>query len=173
MTDPLASGGLGGGPSPSGQIARDMARRGLFLMPVVFVVAMVVFDTSVAISMTYAMAIVLLNFLASAYLLAWAARISLGLVPSVALGGYAMRLALVFVAVWLVRETSWVRMVPLGLTIISTHLGLLVWELRYISASFTHPGLKPTSSSSSVRKSRPAAGYQPDHLDNKLKPVTD
>ena len=26
-----------------------------------------------------------------------------------------------------------------------THLGLLIWELRYISGSYAYPGLKPTS----------------------------
>jgi hypothetical protein len=36
-----------------------------------------------------------------------------------------------------------VELVPLGLTIIITHLGLLFWELRHISSSLAFPGLKP------------------------------
>jgi len=33
--------------------------------------------------------------------------------------------------------------VPLALTIGVTHLGLLIWETRYVSASLAYPGLKP------------------------------
>ena len=131
------------GPAPGAEIARDMVRRGVLLMPFVVTASALIGGVNVAISVGYGMLIVMINFLASAYLLVWAARISLGLVASVALGGYVMRLALVFMAVWLVKDTSWVRMIPLGITIIATHLGLLVWELRYVSASFAHPGLKP------------------------------
>ena len=34
---------------------------------------------------------------------------------------------------------------PLGLTLIVTHLGLLIWETRHVSASLAYPGLKPTA----------------------------
>jgi len=36
-----------------------------------------------------------------------------------------------------------VEMVPLGLTLVATHLGLLIWEARYVSLSLAFPGLKP------------------------------
>jgi hypothetical protein len=160
--DPMASIGAPSlGPSPAAAIAKDMVKRGLVVLPVAMAVAALIGDRNDALSVGYGMVIIMANFLLSAYLLAGAARISLGLVPSVALGGYVMRLALVFVAVWLIRETSWVRMIPLGLTIIATHLGLLVWELRHVSATFAHPGLKPTSGSRLGSRSRPAAGYRP------------
>ena len=140
-----------------------MARRGLLILPFVVGIAWLVADANVAGSIAYGMIIVLINFLLSAYLLAWAARIALGLVASVALGGYVMRLALIFMAVWVVRDTPWVRMIPLGITIIATHLGLLVWELRYVSATVAHPGLKPTGGGGLLgRGSRPAAGYRTD-----------
>ncbi|MDH3300155.1 MAG: ATP synthase subunit I [Acidimicrobiia bacterium] len=170
--------------APAAEVARDMARRGLLVMPIVFAAVAVIGGLSAATSVAYAMAIVLVNFLLSAYLLRWAARISLGLVASVALGGYVMRLALIFMAVWIVRDAPWIRMIPLGIAIIATHLGLLVWELRHVSASFAHPGLKPTSKSkndrgaSSVERgswarrqpwmrgtdSRPAVGYNPERI---------
>lgn len=153
--------------APGTEVARDMARRGLMVMPLVMAVAWLVASGPVALSIGYAMSIVLVNFLLSAYLLKWAASISLGVVPSAALGGYAMRLGLIFVAVWTIRDMSWVRMIPLGITIIATHLGLLAWELRYISASFAHPGLKPSPAAGAATRrrrgkaSRPAAGYRP------------
>jgi hypothetical protein len=59
--------------------------------------------------------------------------------------GYLIRLGLIAVAVLLVKDASWVSLVPLGLTIIVTHLGLLVWELRYVAASLAFPGLKPAT----------------------------
>ncbi len=152
------------GPSPAAQIAKDLVRRGLLVMPIAMAGAALIGDRNDALSVGYAMLIVLANFLASAYLLAGAARISLGLVASVALGGYVMRLALVFMAVWLVKDTAWVRMIPLGITIIVTHLGLLVWELRHVSATFAHPGLKPTADRKAGRRSRPAAGYRPQRM---------
>lgn len=140
---------------PATQVARDMVRRGLPLIPVGIIIGAVIDGFAGSASIVYGMALVMVNFVLSAYLLAWAARISIALVASIALGSYVMRLGLIFAAVWIVKDASWVRMVPLGITIIVTHLGLLVWELRYVSASFAHPGLKPQSGGS-----RSAAGYR-------------
>ena len=83
------------------------------------------------------MALVIANFAASAALQAWAARISYGLVAGVALFGFLVRLALV------VGGQSWAAEVPLGLTLVVGHLGLLVWECKFVSASLAFPGLKP------------------------------
>ena len=33
---------------------------------------------------------------------------------------------------------------PLGATLVVSHLGLLLWETRYVSASLAFPGLKPS-----------------------------
>jgi putative NIF3 family GTP cyclohydrolase 1 type 2 len=49
------------------------------------------------------------------------------------------------VAVLVVRDAGWFAAVPLGLTLIVTHLGLLFWELKYVSASLAFPGLKPSN----------------------------
>lgn len=155
-------------PSPGAAVARDMVRRGAAVLPIVVGIAALVSDLPTAASIGYGMVVVMGNLLLSAYLLAGAARISLGLVPSVALGGYVLRLALVFMAVWLIRDTSWVRMIPLGITIIVTHLGLLVWELRHVSASFAHPGLKPVGGNGDRRRSKPAAGYRPERMASRM-----
>jgi hypothetical protein len=58
--------------------------------------------------------------------------------------GYLARLGLIFLAVLLVRDASWISLAALGTTIIVTHLGLLLWELKYVALSLAHPGLKPT-----------------------------
>ena len=53
------------------------------------------------------------------------------------------RQGLILAAILLVRDASWVELAPLGITIIVAHLGLLFWEMRYISASLAFPALKP------------------------------
>ena len=42
-----------------------------------------------------------------------------------------------------VRNQPWIDLVALGVTVLVTHLGLLFWELRYVSGSMAFPGLKP------------------------------
>ena len=71
----------------------------------------------------------LANFAAPPGSLGWAARISYGLLAGVALFGYLVRISLVFASVWLVKDASWVEPVPLGLTLVIAHLGLLFWEI--------------------------------------------
>jgi hypothetical protein len=56
-----------------------------------------------------------------------------------------LRLGLIALAVMLVRNESWVDLMALGLTLIVMHLGLLFWEMRYVSATLAFPGLRPTS----------------------------
>jgi hypothetical protein len=50
-----------------------------------------------------------------------------------------------------VQDAGWVEPTALGLTLVVTHLGLLVWELRFVSISLAHPGLRPTSKETSSR----------------------
>jgi len=86
---------------------------------------------------------VLVNFLLAAGLIAGASRISLGLVMAATLFGYLIRLGLIMLAVLLVRDASWISLPALGATIIVTHLGLLVWELKYVAISLAHAGVRP------------------------------
>jgi hypothetical protein len=71
-----------------------------------------------------------------------------------AMFGYIARLALITVAVIAVHNQWWVEIVPLGLTLIVTHLGLLLWETRYVSVSLAFPGLKPRVTKISEQKGR-------------------
>jgi hypothetical protein len=79
----------------------------------------------------------------SAALLSWSARISLAVLMVVALAGFVARLALLTVIVLLVKDQAWVELVPLGLTLVVTHLGLLIWETRHVSASLAFPAVRP------------------------------
>ena len=139
------------GPSPAAEVALDMVKRGLVALPLGVMAGALLAGFNGAMSVAYGMALILVNLVLSAFLLGWASKISFAAVASAALGGYAMRLALIFFAVWIVKDMSWVAMLPLGITLIVTHLGLLVWELRHVSASMAHPGLKPKTSRTSSR----------------------
>ncbi|HET6950783.1 MAG TPA: ATP synthase subunit I [Acidimicrobiales bacterium] len=131
------------GPAPERQVAADMVRRALPAVPVVVLLAGLVWGVDGALSATYAAVIVAANFLLAAWVLGAAARVSYGLLMGAALFGYLVRLALIGLAVWAVKDAAWVEPLPLGLTLVVTHLGLLLWELRYVSASLAFPGLKP------------------------------
>lgn len=125
------------------QVVIDMARRAVPVLPVVIAVAWLGWGAAGAASAAYAVGLILVNFLFSAVLLETAARISLPLLMAAALGGFVVRLAMITAAVLLVKDQSWVELVPLSLTLVITHLGLLVWESRHVSASLAFPALKP------------------------------
>ena len=131
------------GPSPAYQVALDMLKRGAIVGPLLVAVGAAVWGGAGAGAVAYGLALVLLNFWLSAAIIAYAARISLALLMAGVMFGFLVRLGLIFVAVWLVRDAGWVDMFALGVTIIVTHLGLLAWELKYVSASLAYPGLKP------------------------------
>ncbi|MHB1139680.1 MAG: ATP synthase subunit I [Microthrixaceae bacterium] len=131
------------GPSPAMAVAVDLAKRSLWLVPVVVTVSAAFWGLDGVVSTTYAVAIVVVNFLLSAYLLAVTGRISAALMAGAALFGFLLRLGLIFLAVMLVRDQQWMELVPFAITLIATHLVLLFWEMRYVSASLAFPGLKP------------------------------
>ena len=132
------------GPAVEAQLAADMARRMLPVLPVVVLVAGLIWGVDGGLSAGFAVLLVLANLALSAVLLSRAARISLALLMGAALGGFVLRLVLLTAVVWAVKDQSWVEMVPLGLTLAITHVGLLIWETRHVSASLAFPALKPT-----------------------------
>jgi hypothetical protein len=123
-----------------------MAKRAMYAAPVAIVVFGLAFGVAGAISTAFAIALVLANFAMSAGLNAYAARISPPMLMASALFGFLIRLGLIFVVFFLVKDAEWMKVVPFGVTVLVAHLGLLFWEMRYISASLAFPGLKPTSS---------------------------
>jgi hypothetical protein len=131
------------GPAPEVSVSLDMVKRGLLAAPVLIAVCGVIWGADGAFSSAYAIALVLVNFGLSAAIIAWTGRISLAVMMGGVLFGYLFRLALIFVAVYAVRDAGWISLPALGASIIVTHLGLLVWELKYVAISLAHPGLKP------------------------------
>jgi len=132
------------GPAPEVSVTKDMVKRGLIVAPIVIAVCGFIWGMNGAYSAAYGIAIVLVNFGLAAGLVAMTARISLGLMMGAVLFGYLVRLGLILLAVLLVKDAGWISLPALGATIIVTHLGLLVWEMKYVALSLAHPGLKPT-----------------------------
>lgn len=134
------------GPAPETDIARDLVlRRALPILPAVLVLAALPWGLTGAISAGYALLLVCLNFLLAAGLMAWSARISLTLMMGVVLGGYILRLGLLVAAVVPFRHADWMQIIPFAITLGVSHLGLLLWELRYVAGSLAFPGLKPAT----------------------------
>jgi hypothetical protein len=131
------------GPSPAMAVAVDLARRSLWLLPVAVILSAAFWGIDGVLSTLYGLAIVVVNFLLSAWLLSVSGRISAAMMGAAAFFGFLLRLGLIMLAVLAVRNQPWVELVPLGLTLILTHLVLLFWELRHVSSSLAFPGLKP------------------------------
>ena len=140
------------GPSPEAEITRDIVKRGLIVAPLLIGASWLIWGSAGAWSSAYGLGLVLCNFMIAAGLVATTARISYALMMAATLFGYILRLGIIALAVMLVRNESWVDLMALGLTLIVTHLGLLFWEMRYVSASLAFPGLRPnlTASSDSI-----------------------
>ena len=126
-----------------GQIAGDLVRRLLIVSPAVLLVAGVVRGVDGLISAAIGLVLVGLNFLVAARLISYTARRSPGAVMGVVLGGYIVRIGLLFAIALALENVSWVDVPVLVLTIAIVHLALLTWEMRHVSLTLGFPGLKP------------------------------
>ncbi len=125
------------------KVTADMVKRGLWVAPAIIAVAAMIWGENGAWSAAFAVALVLVNFAVSALLISTTAKISLGLMMGATLFGYLIRLGLIMLAVLLVKDAGWISLPALGATIIVTHLGLLIWELKYVAISLAHSGIAP------------------------------
>ncbi len=137
-------------PEVERELAFDMLKRGLLFAPLVVILAGIPWGIEGVYSGALAVGVVFVNLVLAALGLSWAAKRSLNMIMVMALGGFAVRMGLVVAVLFAVRNTSWIDMTALGVTVLVTHLGLLVWELRYVSASLAFPGLKPTADKEAI-----------------------
>ena len=128
---------------PEKGIVVDMLRRGLKIVPAWLLISLLIWGVDGALSAAYGVALIFANFLTAALFLTWAARISPSALMFAALFGFLVRLGALTVAVIAVSKISFFAPVPLGITIIVSHLGLLVWETRYVALSLAYPGIGP------------------------------
>jgi|ETN01SMinimDraft_1059929.scaffolds.fasta_scaffold180934_1 hypothetical protein len=128
---------------PEKGIVADMVVRGIKIAPVWLIISWLVWGVDGVASAAYGLGLIFANFIAAAAFLTWAGRISAGALMFAALGGFIVRLGVLTLAVVAASKISVFAPVPLGITIIVSHLGLLVWETRYVSLSLAYPGLGP------------------------------
>jgi len=135
------------GPAPEAAIVRDIIKHGMYVAPLMIGLSALIWGVNGGWSSAYGLVIVLGNFAVAAWMVSYTAKISYALMMGATLFGYIFRLAVIAAAVFLVRNASWTELVPLCMTIVISHVGLLFWELRYVSLSLAFPGLKPKPNS--------------------------
>ena len=145
VSEPPAAAG-GATDAPERAVALDMARRSvLFAVPLLAGGALG-WGWHGVLSVGLALALVLVNFGLGAAAIGWGARIGAAALMAAALGGYVVRLGIVTAAVLPIRHHHWFELLPFAVSLIATHLGLLIVEARHVSASLAFPGLKPERS---------------------------
>ena len=78
-------------------------------------------------------ALVYANFATHGWSLAWASTISVGTVMAVALGGFALRLGIIVVAMFALNTLSWFSPVAFALSVVPATLLLLIYEAQLVS----------------------------------------
>lgn len=143
------------GPSgPESEVAFDMAKLGLIVGPVFFIVSVLIWGLGGLASSAIAMTLVVVNLLLGAWIIGRAAAVSPNLLMGAVLGGFVFRLMALSVIVLPIRGYSWFEVVPFALTLVGGHLGLLGWETQRVSMSLAYPGMPPKNATP-VTKARP------------------
>jgi hypothetical protein len=115
---------------------RELIRRVLpFGLPAVAIAygAGALVSNDAARSAAVGAAVVLANFLAFGLSAAWAARISPTVLAGVALGGFVVRLAAIFVAMVLLDRVSWFSPVAFAAALVPATVALLAFEAKVLS----------------------------------------
>jgi hypothetical protein len=130
-------------PAVERDIAFDLVRRGLFVAPVALGIGALIAGVDGIVSVAIALAIVTLNFLLAAFAVGWAANVSPQAIGAAAAVSYVVRLGAILVALFLLKDVSWIDLPVLGFTLVLTHVALLFWEMKRVSFSLASPGLRP------------------------------
>ena len=126
-----------------GEVARDLARRALLIAPLPIILGAVFAGVDGAVSAAIGLVLVAANFIVAARLVTWTAQRSPGAVMGVVLGGYIVRMAVLFGIALALGQLSFINLPVLVLTIAVVHLVLLAGETRHVSLSLASPGHKP------------------------------
>tara|TARA_B100000929_G_C15437483_1_gene396890 strand:- start:98 stop:568 length:471 start_codon:yes stop_codon:yes gene_type:complete len=132
-----------GSQAPEREIATDLFRRGLMVSPLLLALCLIFWGVNGLACGSIGLGLVLLNFLMGAWLIDWAVKISPQILMVAVLGGFVLRMGILTAVVLPIRNESWFEIIPFGGLLIFSHLGLLIWETRYVSATLAYPALKP------------------------------
>ena len=109
-------------------LAGHVARRAVWVAPVLIVFFGVVRGWEGAVASAIGIAVVIGNFLLSGWALSMAARISLAFYQAAALFGFFLRLVLITVSLLVLGSLTEVDRLALGLSVVVAYLVLLSWE---------------------------------------------
>lgn len=115
---------------------RELVRRALpFALPAVAIAygAGSLASGDAARSAAIGVVVVLANFVAHGLSLAWAARISPTALVGVGLGGFAVRLGAILLAMVLLNRLSWFSPVAFAAAVVPATVALLAFEAKMIS----------------------------------------
>jgi len=111
-----------------------MVRRALvpslLAVPAAFLIGLALGGPDAGASAAVGTAVVFANFAAHGLSLAWASTISIPAVHAVALGGFALRLAVVVAVMFALNTLDWFSPLAFGLAVVPATLLLLVYEAR-------------------------------------------
>ena len=124
-------------------IAVDLAKKGAIVAPIVVVALGVWRGPDAALGAALALAIVIVNFLASAAILGWTARQAPHALGGVAMLSFLGRLVVITILGAGIKQLDIVDFQVFCITLIASYLALLFWEMRSISLTLAYPGLKP------------------------------
>jgi hypothetical protein len=135
-------------PTPSidqieSRIAHDIARHALIVAPIAIIGVGIWRGIPAGAAVALALALVVGNFIAAAWVLGWVARTSPDLLMGAAMMSFLVRLVLITAIGVGIKELDVVDFQVFCITLIASYLGLLFWEMRSISVSLASPGLKP------------------------------
>jgi hypothetical protein len=120
-----------------GRPERVMVRRALaaasVAAPLALGVGWLAAGRDVGLSVFIAVIVVAANFAAHGWSLAWAAGVSIPVVHAVALGGFAVRMAVIVGLLFALDQTSFFSPVAFGITAVAGTMALLVYEARLIT----------------------------------------
>ena len=141
MSDPVAVEPV----APESDIARHLARRAVLVAPVFLVGGLIGWGPTGLCSAALGLVLVAVNFRLGAAIITRATQISINALYGAVLGGYVARLGLMTAVVLVVKAGGWLATVPFAITLLVTHLGLLVWESRHVALTLAAPGRRPAN----------------------------
>ncbi|MEN8040195.1 MAG: hypothetical protein ABFR95_01715 [Actinomycetota bacterium] len=110
------------------RMAKNIVTRALYVAPVIIAVAWLWRGSLGAVSAAIGVAVILVNFLLSGWIMSKAATVSMQLYHAAALFGFILRLGLITVSMFAVAAIFEVDRRALGIAAITTFLVLLVLE---------------------------------------------
>ncbi len=125
------------------EIAVDLAKKAAIVTPLVVLGLGIWRGPDAALGAFLALALIVVNFLASAAILGWTAKHAPHALAGVAMLSFLGRLVIITIIGAGIKQLDIVDFPVFAITLVVSYLALLFWEMRSISLTLAHPGLKP------------------------------